>query len=206
MQSPIKDLDNAYMVSQEKVKELINAFKDTLSTGEAKEVLAIAGEVSTVTKAAKVVVDVKNWHMTRKIRKFALSLEAQHLDKEQFNALIGQYGEENVYRNIILSLDVMRSEKQASAFACLFAALLKEDLEWKRFSELQNILEKLDPSALDEDFCGKKPSHKLVTVGLAYVTTIYNGVDVRTNGKLYNDFENYIVKPYRAEKDREYAQ
>lgn len=194
----MKDVSKTlYLVSEEKIKESIQAFGDFLTHGDAKEVLSAVGEVSAVTRGIKLVVDVRNWHMARKIRKFVENLEVRNVGREQFEQLEQEYGKEKVLENVILSLDAMRSEKQAAAFAHLFEALLKGELDWKRFCELRNILEKIDPEALDEDFNEGQPTHRLVSVGLAYLQTVMNGVKVLPNGYLYNDFEKFVVIPYR---------
>src|SRR5690606_23520760 len=145
----------------------------------------------------KLVVDIRNWHIAKKIEKFTRAIQGQGFSKEQFKKLTDTYGKDRVQENVIISLDAMRSEKQAHAFSYLFAALLREDISWDRFSELQNILEKLDPVALDTDFSDKDPSYRLVSVGLAYVRTVYDGVKTSPNGSLYNDFKQYIIIPYR---------
>lgn len=193
------DSDNSYLVSPQKIKDALVAFKNFFSGDDSKEVLSVVSAVSSTAKGVKLVVDVRNWHIARKIKSFVETLETQHLNTQNFHRLIAKYGQEKVYSNVILSLDSLRSEKHAEAYAFLFAALLNEKIDWKRFKELQDILEKIDPSALDEDFNGKEPSYKLVTVGLAYVMTVMNGVKLVPNGKLYNDFEQYIVLPSKKD-------
>ncbi len=191
------DTKSLYLASEEKIKEGFSALGDFLASGEAKEVLKIVGDVSKVASGVKLVVNIRNWHIAKKIARFVEGLARQPLEQEQFQKLEKKYGKDKVLKEVILSLDSMRDEKQASAFAYLFAALLRGDLDWKRFNELRNILEKIDPLALDDDFDGKEPTYRLVTVGLAYIQTVFDDVRVLPNGHLYNDFEKFIAIPYK---------
>lgn len=192
---------NTYLVSQDKLGEGLAIFRNYLSGEDAQEILTIISDATKVIKGVKLVIDLKNWHIAKKIKKFVEGIESQEVSREEFRKLVDKYGQDKTFSNVLLSLESMRSEKQASAFAYLFVALIRGDLGWERFDELQNILERMDPSALDGDFNGsKEPSHKLVAVGLAYPLTVMDGgVKVLPNGKLYDDFEKYIVTPYREQ-------
>ena len=63
-------IDNLYLVSEKKIKESIVALGGFISSGDAKDVLAIVGDVSTAAKGIKLVVNIRNWHIARKIKKF----------------------------------------------------------------------------------------------------------------------------------------
>lgn len=165
------------------------------------EVANIVGEfpvTSTAKGIAAGVYGIANWRISRNIQYFLEGLKSGEATQEDYERLSEKYGREKLLENALLSLESMRSERQALAFSFLFDAFAKGELEWKRYCELQNILEKIDPLALDNDFNnGKEPTYRLITVGLAYIQTVLDGVRVVPNGKLYNDFKKFVIVPYK---------
>lgn len=190
------DNKDIHQISVHTIESAITAFRGFFDSGDAEQLLEITGQVSMGLRFVKSGIDVRNWHTLRKIRQFVEDVDQMKIKPERFQDLVGKYGEEKVCQNVILSLEYMRSRRQASAFAHLFAALVNNEIDWRRFKELQNILEKIDPDALDLDFNGQPPSHRLTSVGLAYIQTVMDGIKVLPNGRLYADFKKIVVDPY----------
>lgn len=181
--------DNAEVILDKFAKEFLSS--------DISKVVGDLPVISTAKGVITMVYNVRNWRIARNVSYFVHGLQSDAVDQEEYDKLVRKYGRNKVLENVLLSLEMMRSEKQALAFSCLFDALVKGDLSWQRYSELQNILEKIDPSALDEDLSGE-PSYKFVTVGLAYVQTVYDGTKAVPNGKLFNDYKQYVADLYRA--------
>jgi hypothetical protein len=189
--------DKAKRALEDNVEVVLDKFAKEFLNSEISKVVSDFPVLSTVNGIVAMVYNIRNWRISRNISYFVQGLQTGEAGQEDYNRLVLKYGRNRMLENVLLSLEMMRSEKQAIAFSCLFNALVRGDLDWQRYSELQNILEKIDPSALDEELMGS-PSYKFVTVGLAYVQTTYDGTKAVPNGRLFNDYKQYVAEPYRA--------
>lgn len=192
-----KQNEDANKALEDNAEVILDKFAKEFLASDISKVVGDLPVISTTKGVIAMVYNVRNWRIARNIGYFVQGLQSGAIDQEEYDKLVRKYGRNKILENVLLSLEMMRSEKQAIAFSCLFSALLRGGLDWQRYSELQNILENINPSALDEDLSGQ-PSYKFVTVGLAYVQTVYEGTKAVPNGKLFNDYKQYIADPYRA--------
>lgn len=197
----IKLSDSAKSAIEENSEVILDKFANSFLKSDFSEAIGDFPVISSSKGVLSTIYNIRNWRIARNIRYFVSSLQSNQIDQEEYNKLVKKYGREKILENVLLSLEVMRSQKQAIAFACLFNALVTEKISWERYVDLQNIIEKMDPTALDEDQ-HSQPSYKLVAVGLAYIITVFDGVRVEKNGKLYNDYDEYILKPYMTIKQQ----
>ncbi len=192
-----KENDAATSALEDNAEVILDKFANNFLNGDLAQVAGDMPIISTAKGVISTVYNIRNWRIARNVNYFVHALQLGKAGQQDYDELVNKYGREKILENVLLSLETMRSQDQAVALSCLFDALVKGAIDWQYYSELQNILEKIDPSALNED-PSDEPSYKLVTVGLAYIQTVYDGVKVLPNGKLYNDYRQYILEPYHS--------
>ena len=146
---------------------------------------------------------VRNRFIAKKIAVFVDALQnGEALDDELLERVRKKYGDERILEEVINRIDRLRSEAHAKIYANLYKALVEEKVDWDRFTSLSHSLEALDPTVFDKNPHHVNVNWKYLSSGLMYSTptgTFEGGSAVVPNGKFFNDFWEYGLKPYQEE-------
>lgn len=185
------------------MKKIIKYFGDFISSGDAEDVLKIIDSLGAIGKGVELVITVRNWSISKKIKSFVETLNGKNIDGAQYEKICKKYGKEKILSEIIISLDRLRDEMHAKILANFVAALIAEQLEWDRFAQLTFCLELLNPQDIDQYIDRKYLGVSFITAGLAYLIFEPNtSPRAIGNGKLFNDFYEFGLKPYIDKQKR----
>lgn len=137
----------------------------------------------------------------KKITKFIETLQKSGVDKSQYEKLRERYGDERILEEVLFRIDRMRTTIHVEIQANLYKSLLEEKIDWNRFVQICDAVEQLSAVDIDKEDGLGNPGSSFIASGLAYVY-YHNNIPpkIARNGKLYNDFWDYGLKPLKDEK------
>lgn len=178
---------------EDNLEAAIDIFSKSISgnklTDQQLDVLTNIPVVKNVTAIARFYRSIREASTVKKIVKFIETLQKGHPDKECYERLKKQYGDEKILEEVLFRIDRMRSVAHVKIQAHLYRALLEEKITWDRFIQICDAVEQLSVVDIDKETGLGNPGSSFISSGLAY---LYYNNDVppriARNGHFYNDF------------------